>query len=171
MLLNLCVAERRAGCESRLALFDNRHQPPNIELYEQAWHAGLKVHLVRCRGRADWLAVREISSLIRCQRFNLIHTHGYKANIYGYLAARLQRTPVVATCHNWVGGTTALDVYNRLDRIVLGRFDGVAAVSDEVMESLVSSGIPREKIRPIANGIDVLASEAADPARFPGIST
>jgi glycosyltransferase involved in cell wall biosynthesis len=171
MLLNLCAAQRRAGCDGRLALFDNRHQAPNIDLYEQAWHAGLKVHLVRCRGRADWLAVRDIRSLIRFQRFNLIHTHGYKANAYGYLAARLERTPVVATCHNWVGGTMALDVYNRLDRTVLRRFHGLAAVSDEVMEILVSLGIPREKIRPIANGVDVRASQAADPARFPGIRT
>src|SRR5262245_18386487 len=160
MLLNLCVAERRAGCESRLALFDNRHQPPNIELYEQAWHAGLKVHLVRCRGRSDWLAVREITSLIRSQRFHLIHTHCYKANTYGYLAARLERIPLVATCHNWVGGTTALNLYNRLDRIVLRRFRGLAAVSDEVMENLVSSGIPKDKIRPIANGIDVRVQAA-----------
>src|SRR5262249_34309966 len=61
--------------------------------------------------------------------------------------------------------------YNRLDRIVLRRFRALAAVSDEVMESLISSGIPRERIRAIANGIDLRASEAADPARFPGIRT
>jgi glycosyltransferase involved in cell wall biosynthesis len=168
MLLNLCLARQKAGCEDNLALFDNRHQP-NTELYEQARRARLKVHQVRCRGRVDWLAVREIRSLIQSERINLLHTHGYKANLYGYLAARWEGKPAVATCHNWVGGTPVLGVYNRLDRMVLKRFRALAAVSDEVRERLVSSGIPRERIRAIANGIDMQASDTAHPARFPGI--
>ena len=169
MLLNLCLAQHQAGCENILAIFDNRHQP-NAELYEQARRAGLRAHQVHCRGRADWLAVRQIGALIRSERIVLIHTHGYKANLYGYLAARRQGIPAVATCHNWVDGTTALGIYNRLDRIVLRRFSAVAAVSDDVMDNLISSGILRQKIRGIANGINVQASgEAASPARFPGI--
>src|SRR5262249_26228701 len=132
MLLNLCVAQQRAGCENILALFDNRHQP-NAEFYEQAQRVGLKACKVRCRGRADWFAVREIRSLIRAEFPSLIHTHGYKANFYGYMAARLEGNPAVATCHNWVGGTPARGIYNRLDRMLLGKFRAVAAVSDEVM--------------------------------------
>jgi glycosyltransferase involved in cell wall biosynthesis len=168
MLLNLCLAQQRAGCENSLAMFDNQHQP-NTELYEQAWRAGLKVYPIRCRGRADWFALRHIGALIRSNSVDLIHTHGYKANLYGYLAARFENRLAVATCHNWVGGTPALGIYNHLDRLVLRKFRAIAAVCDEVEENLVSWGIPRHKIRAIANGVDTAASEAAGPARFPGI--
>src|SRR5262249_40752946 len=114
-------------------------------------------------------ALREIRALIRTEKPSLLHTHGYKANFYGYLAACLEEKPAVATCHNWVSGTPALGIYNRLDRMVLRRFRAIAAVSDEVLGNLVASGIPREKIRAIGNGIDVQAFGAAGPARFPGI--
>src|SRR5215831_3228376 len=128
MLLNLCLAQHQAGCENTLAIFDNRHQP-NTELYEQARRAGLRAHQVRCRGRADWLAVRQIRALIRSECIVLIHTHGYKANLYGYLAARRQGIPAVAPCHNWVDGTTALGSYNRPERTTSSCFGAAGAGS------------------------------------------
>src|SRR5262245_15063623 len=137
MLLNLCVSQQRAGCHSTLALFYNDHRP-NVELYEQAGRHGLQARIVRCHGKADWRAIREIRELIREGAVDLVHTHGYKADVYGYLAARRENKPVVATCHNWLGGTPSLGIYNFLDRVVLKKFDAVAAVSGPIAERLVA---------------------------------
>ncbi len=162
MLLNLCASQQKAGCENSLMLFYNVHAP-NVEFYERARRRSLSVRMVHCQGRADWRAVRQIEECIQEDGIQLLHTHGYKADLYGYVAARRSGKPIVATCHNWVGGTAALGIYNRLDRMALKRFQGLAAVSDSVAQRLLDSGVAAKKIRTIANGIDVGLFERARP--------
>jgi glycosyltransferase involved in cell wall biosynthesis len=162
MLLNLCASQQKPGCENSLMLFYNVHAP-NVEFYERARRRGLSVRMVHCQGRADWRAVRQIEECIQEDGIQLLHTHGYKADLYGYVAARRSGKPIVATCHNWVGGTAALGIYNRLDRMALKRFQRLAAVSDSVAQRLLDSGVSAKKIRTIANGIDVGLFERARP--------
>jgi glycosyltransferase involved in cell wall biosynthesis len=162
MLLNLCASQQIAGHENSLLLFYNVHVP-NVEFYERARRRGLCVRMVHCRGRADWRAVSQIEDCIREDGIDLLHTHGYKADLYGFLAAWRCGKPVVATCHNWVGGTAALGVYNHLDRLALRRFNALAAVSDEVAQRLLDAGVPAEKVKTIANGVDVQAFESGRP--------
>jgi glycosyltransferase involved in cell wall biosynthesis len=163
MLLNLCASQQKAGCENSLMLFYNVHAP-NVEFYERARRRGLSVRMLHCQGRADWRAVRQIEDCIQDDGIELLHTHGYKADLYGYVAARRSGKPIVATCHNWVGGTAALGIYNHLDRMALKRFHGLAAVSDSVAQRLLNSGVAAAKIRTIANGIDVEPFERALPS-------
>src|SRR5436305_8685811 len=163
MLLNLCASQQKAECENSLMLFYNVHAP-NVEFYERARRRDLSVRMVHCQGRADWRAVRQIEECIQEDGVQLLHTHGYKADLYGYVAARRSGKPIVATCHNWVGGTAALGIYNHLDRMALKRFQGLAAVSDAVAQRLLDSGVATKKIRTIANGIDVGPFERALPS-------
>ncbi len=165
MLLNLAQSQKSIGCDPCLLLFYNVHQP-NVALYERARSRGISVRMLRCEGRADLRALREIREYIRTEQVDLIHTHGYKADLYGYLAARREAKPIVATCHNWVGGTAALGIYNRLDRIALRKFNGVAAVSNAVAGQLRDAGIADNKIHTIANGIDIDKFSGAEPAWF-----
>ena len=158
MLLSLCASQEKADCQNSLLLFYNVHVP-NVEFYERARRRGMCVRMVHCNGKADWRAVRQIEEYIREDGIDLVHTHGYKADLYGYLAAWRSRKPVVATCHNWVGGTAALGIYNYLDRMALKRFNALAAVSDVVAHRLLAFGVLAEKIKIIANGIDVRAFE------------
>jgi glycosyltransferase involved in cell wall biosynthesis len=162
MLLNLCASQEKAGCQNSLLLFYNVHTP-NVEFYERARRHGISVRMVHCKGRADWRAVQQIEEYIQTEAIDVVHTHGYKADLYGFLAAWRSGKPVVATCHNWVGGTTALGIYNHLDRLALKKFSALAAVSDEVAQRLLDSGVPADKIRTIANGIDVQSFEHGHP--------
>lgn len=162
MLLNLCASQQKAGCQNSLLIFYNVHAP-NVEFYERARRRGLSVRMVHCQGRADWRAIRQIEEYIQEDGIDLLHTHGYKADLYGYVAARRSHKPIVATCHNWVGGTAALGIYNHLDRLALKRFNGLAAVSDSVAQRLIDSGVSPRKIKTIANGIDVEPFARAQP--------
>lgn len=154
MLLNLCASQKNGGSANALLVFYNAHQP-NVALYQEAERRGLNPAMVRCEGRIDWRALQEIRRYIREQAIDIIHAHGYKADLYGYAAARREKKPIVATCHNWRDVGRALSIYNRLDRQVLKRFDGIAAVSETVAEKLRQSGVPPSRIQVIANGIDV----------------
>lgn len=153
MLLNLAGSQEKLGCRNSLLLFYNVHKP-SMEFFERARHIGLSARMVRCEGRVDFRTVRDIRECIRADKVDLVHSHGYKADLYGYLAASREGKPIVATCHNWLGGSASLGIYNRLDRMALRKFNAVAAVSSEVAGKLRASGIAESKIRPIANGVN-----------------
>jgi len=163
MLLNLVSHDARAIADNVLAVFDNRHQQ-NLDLYHRALKKGVNAELISCQGRADRRAVREIRRLVRARGIDVMHTHGYKADIYGFVAARSEGTPLVATCHNWLAGGAALATYNFLDRMALKQFDTVCAVSPPIAEKLLSLGLRRERVTVIPNGIDVHAFDPGSRA-------
>jgi glycosyltransferase involved in cell wall biosynthesis len=162
MLLTLASSFERIGVETILLVFHNLHRP-NLEFAERARARGLSVHILPCKGRTDWTAVQGIRECMREYAVDVLHTHGYKADLFGYLAAKLERKPIISTCHNWTRGA-ALNLYYRLDRWMLKRFNMVVAVSDNVAEKLKLSGISGSRIRVVSNGIDASLLQNASPS-------
>ncbi|HZS28390.1 MAG TPA: hypothetical protein VFB76_14260, partial [Candidatus Angelobacter sp.] len=80
MLLNLCLGQEKSGCSNSLVLFYNVHVP-NVEFYERARRRGISVRMVHCQGRIDWSAVRQIKEYMHEDGADVLHTHGYKADI------------------------------------------------------------------------------------------
>lgn len=162
MLISLAKSLNARGCHNVVGVFHNSHRP-NGEVGNLAQLQGLPVEMIPCRGRADWGAVRAVRNCIRAHGVDLVHTHGYKADLYGYAAARSLRTPLVATCHNWTRQTISLRLHAFLDHLVLRHFHQIVAVSDHVATSLRHLGAPHDRITRIDNGIDFSAFEAAPP--------
>jgi len=162
VVLNLARHFPRMGHESQIAVFENL-RAPNVHIAEAAAALHLPVQLVPCRGRFDWDAVARLRSLAESYNSDVVHMHGYKADLYGYAALRRLQTAKVSTCHGWVHNTLALSAYGVMDRFMLRRFDLVVAVSAEIAETLRRAGISPEKIRVIDNGIDVASLETAAP--------
>lgn len=163
MILNLAPPLQRLGCESLVGVFYNTHRP-NTELAEQARRHGLPVVMIPCRGRADRAALRAIEDSMREHHIELIHTHGYKADLYGYTAAKNLGIPILATCHNWPDKNLPLWVYSVLDRWMLRRFPQIVAVSEGVRSALRRFGVPQSRIAIIGNGIDFKTFCAAPPS-------
>jgi glycosyltransferase involved in cell wall biosynthesis len=141
------------NCRSLIGAFE--HRPHQIEeLTRQAQRRGLTVLPLLCRGRWDRQTMRAIREILISQKIDVLHTHGYKPDIYGYLASRGFGIPRVATCHLWTDDTSSVRAYEFLDSLILRRFNSVVAVSDAVAERLLGSGIQSSRIRVIENGID-----------------
>jgi glycosyltransferase involved in cell wall biosynthesis len=62
--------------------------------------------------------------------------------------------PYVSTCHTWYDNNLLVRLYGVVDRLVLRRYAGVVAVSEEVKQRLLKSGVSKNKIYLINNGID-----------------
>lgn len=159
----LSHALQREGLYVHVGVFSNQHAP-NREVADRALQAGLPVELIDCRGRVDFAAIRNLRKFIQTQKIDVVHTHGYKANLYGYRAAAPVGIPVLATCHNWADSNVPLWIYSALDRLALRRFTHVAAVSEGVKASLRRFGVPERKISVISNGIDIDALASARPS-------
>ncbi|MFF1301635.1 glycosyltransferase [Streptomyces sp. NPDC058307] len=130
---------------------------------------GVRVTHLGMAGNRDLAALPRLVRLIRRGRYDLVHTHLYRACVYGRLAARLAGVrAVVATEHSLgdsqmegrrlTSGVRAL--YLASER--LGR--STVAVSPTVADRLRRWGVPAPRIEVIPNGID-LARFRFDPAR------
>jgi glycosyltransferase involved in cell wall biosynthesis len=114
----------------------------------------------------------KLRKIIRDGRYDVVHTHLYRAQIYARPAARLAGTPVVVTTEHSIGEThierRKMTPSVRALYLASERFsDATIAVSEVVRERLVRWGVPAKKITVIPNGLDTdeLAFDPADRQR------
>lgn len=91
---------------------------------------------------------------IREERVDVVHSHGYKANIiFGLMPRAVRPVPVVCTLHGWcsTGGFSRLRFYEWLDARVLGRHDAVVAVSRRMLDLPAISRRRLRRLRLIPN--------------------
>jgi len=156
------------GAELQLAMLvqRTRHDADVVALY----NAGPVADMIRAAGatvidlgmtrNTELSALLRLRRIIRAGRYDVVHAHLYRSQIYGRPAARLAGTPVVITTEHSIGethierrkmtpGVRALYLASELFS------DATIAVSDVVRERLVRWGVPAGKITVIPNGLDV----------------
>lgn len=113
--------------------------------------------------RFDIGIVQRLRRELKRRCIDAIHSHGYKPDFYGGLAAKLSNIPVMSTCHLWTRATPALRSYANLDAMMLRRFDRVVAVSEPIFHELHSAGVPVRNLALIPNGISIAQFKTAAP--------
>lgn len=131
-----------------------------LELVKQFNEIG-PTHYIPMNSRFDFSAVGKLAALIKERDIDVIHTHGYKSDILGVLAARKTGIPCVVTPH---GFENAADLKLRFF-IWLGcqsmRFaDKVVPLSKQLMRDVEKFSISTEKLAYIQNGVDLSEVEA-----------
>lgn len=157
VLIELSAQLKALGDSVTVGAFSNQHTDGagSSELAEHARARGLKAELFKCKGRVDLKTVAAICRFVKDNGVDVIHSHGYKSNIYACLANRKVKSKLVTTCHNWINADSKMSFYTRLDKFFLRRFDAVVAVSDEVSDQLLKAGVEPGKLKVIGNGIDL----------------
>jgi glycosyltransferase involved in cell wall biosynthesis len=126
---------------------------------------GTPVHDIGMRGNTDVAALPRLARLIRAGRYDLVHTHLYRACVYGRVAARLAGVRhIVATEHSLgdrhIEGHRLSAGIRRLYLAAERLGDTTIAVSSTVARRLIGWGVPASRIDVVPNGID------AEPFRF-----
>ena len=99
-------------------------------------------------------------SAVREERPTLLHTHMVHADVYGSLAAHLQRTPFVSTRHN--DDRYLLGPFRFVDRAFMSGVNAIIAISDAVREFHIRAGLPAQKLVTIHYGLDELPSAPSE---------
>ena len=162
---NLAVHLNRLGCDCRVGVFLNSHNP-HLELAESMEREGVPVVVLPCRGRFDADTVRAIRRYVRSEGIDICNTHGYKADLFGLAATVGLRAALVTTRHTTVDEhqlIPGLRLYCIADNIAAQRFARVVAVSDAIASRLRRWGVSRAKLRVVANGTDLEAFDGAAP--------
>jgi glycosyltransferase involved in cell wall biosynthesis len=143
----------RVGVQPHLAVLQRGR------LAECAERLGVPVTQIVRRSKYDLSAVRQARALAADSGADVVHTHGYLANVL--MAAALRKSPaaLVTTVHGSREPFTGLAGLKMsfnlfLDRQAMrGRRRRVVAVGATLLEELAQRGVPREKLRLVYNGV------------------
>ena len=128
------------------------------DLFTRAEQEGIEAVKIRLNNKTFPLDLLRLATKFRRLDIDLIHSHGYKPSVAGFIAGKLSRIPVMATCHLWFSEGRVPFRYRLmtyLEKILYHYFPVIVCVSPYIKDILIKSGIHPEKIRIIRNGIDM----------------
>lgn len=119
---------------------------------------GIKVHVMNQQSRYDLRVLKKLTSFINTNRFDVVHTHGARANLLVALIKNKIQSTWVVTVHS----DPALDfmdkglkgqIFSFLNQWSLKKADKLIIVTERFKEELIKKEIPEEKIVVVYNGI------------------
>jgi len=153
MLLLLAGGRQAEGLRCVIGVFEDTRNP-HLEVAVEAQRRGLQFERIPCAGRLDTKVFDRIGLLAEKHSADIVHSHGYKADLYAWAASMNRRHALVSTCHNWPDPRLLMRFYAGADRLALRSFDAVAAVSQAVADKLAGWGVADHRISVIRNGVE-----------------
>jgi glycosyltransferase involved in cell wall biosynthesis len=137
-----------------------RHAGP---LADELAEAGLRYETLGRKRRYSVLPFARLVSLLRRERFDVLHAHMFGSNLWGTIFGPLTSTPVVIA-HEQTWSYEGRPLRRFLDGHVIGRrADAMVAVSTRDQERMIEiEGVPAEKTVYIPNAY--LPREGAPPS-------
>lgn len=129
-----------------------------VALVDKAREFGIETYRIVINNKRFPVDILRFLVWLRELDINLIHSHGYKAAIIGFVAKILMCMPTLSTCHLWFWGSGASLKFRIMTatEIFLYRFyKTITVVSQPIKQTLVLKGIDPEKIKIIKNGINI----------------
>jgi glycosyltransferase involved in cell wall biosynthesis len=155
MLLNLVREQIQLGLEPVIGSIGDLETEEKV-LEREAVHRGFRVEKFRMRPGLNLLGAWKMLSYTRAERFDLVHSHGYKGNILlGFTPRFFRRIPIVATVHGWTNTDqfTRMKIYEWVDAISLRHIDAVVAVNNKMLLNKKFSPKRLKSVAVIYNGI------------------
>jgi glycosyltransferase involved in cell wall biosynthesis len=126
--------------------------------------AGVKVFDHRTRPRGYRTEFRAHRGLVETWRPDVVHTHGYRADVVaGYAVG--PRALRVTTVHGFTGGDWKNRLYEWLQVWAYRHFDAVVAVSRSVRERLQERGVRASRLELIPNAFSATGALSRSDAR------
>ena len=167
-ILQLTRELRRLGCQAEILILHRR--PPNLSrdhrLVVEANAQGIPAYELNDPTRLSVHNSWKVVNVLQQGRFDLLHTHDYKADVLGALIARLAGIPSVATVHGLTDAYFWVKVYQQFDLLALRFHSRVIAVSSALRDDLIAQGLSPAKVIMVHNAIDLTAFAAnVDPTK------
>jgi glycosyltransferase involved in cell wall biosynthesis len=126
---------------------------------KEAREHGVTVHVFNQTSRYDLSILKRVVSFINEEKFDLVHTHGPRANFFVSIIRNKIQAKWALTIHS----DPTLDfmqrgikgwAYTKLNMRTFNRADLLFSVSEMLKGKLLALGVPKEKIRVVNSGIE-----------------
>ena len=121
--------------------------------------AGIKTTVLGTKSRYDLGALKRLTKFINDNNFDIVHSHGARANLFVDLIHKKIDAKWIVTVHSdplrdFEGRGFLGDIFTKLNIKALKQADGVFAITQNFADLLVDKiGLPKTKICVIYNGI------------------
>ena len=137
VILNLMSRQKELGYNTTLgSIGEKADEKKAIE--KKAEMVGLPVEIFQMKNGPNVFGAIRIYKYANENNIDIIHCHGYKANILsGLLPFRYGNVPYISTLHGWtsIKKFTKMWAYDWLDAVMAKRADRVVAVSNAMREN------------------------------------
>jgi len=140
----------------------NDVRKPCLDLAFEARQGNINTEVITCRSRFDLQTILKIISIVRRKKIDILHCHGFKADIYGWFAARWTDCYLMTTKHGWTHANRLVRLWEWMDLIFLRSFDKIVAVSDQIAQELLKKHISQDRIHRIPNGTPIYDNNKLD---------
>ena len=102
--------------------------------------------------------IRTIQNIVFTGEYNILHTHGAKANMIGVFVKKKTGIPVVSTVHSdyrldYLHSVLKMYTFGLINTIALRLVDYYIAVSLNFKDMLIKRGFAADRIQTVYNGI------------------
>jgi len=135
-----------------------QHRNESVDLYRMARSMGIEAVKIIINNKLFFIDVAKAALCIKKMGIDLIHSHGYKPSVVGFIIHLLTGIPIIATCHLWyMGGERPLKqkIMTRLELFCYRFFPQIVGVSEPIKKTLIKSGVNENRITIIKNGVFV----------------
>jgi glycosyltransferase involved in cell wall biosynthesis len=112
---------------------------------------GIDLHVLEVEGRGYLRERALVADVLERTRATVLHTHGYRPDIVDAPVARRRGIATVTTAHGFTGNGWRNRLYEIMQRRSFRHFDAVVAVSRGLVQRLVGSGVPAERVHLVPN--------------------
>ncbi|MCQ6276839.1 glycosyltransferase [Bacillus sp. V3B] len=129
-------------------------------MLQQAVSKGIEVQLFHQKSKFDFTIIKKVCDFIDKNGIDIFHTHGPRANLYGYFIKRKRPDCKWVTTvhsnpyHDFLKKGISGSVLTKLHLWALKKPDHYFAISTRFQELLSREGIMKDQITTIFNGID-----------------
>ncbi|MDO6444972.1 glycosyltransferase family 4 protein [Colwellia sp. 1_MG-2023] len=127
-------------------------------LYERAISLGIEAVKIVISNKGVLFEIPKAARQIADLNIDIIHSHGYKPSVYGFIISKLKSIPIMATCHLWF----ELNNYPiktkfliTLELFFYRWFARLVGVSEPIKQILMDNGLKESNIDVVANGVEV----------------
>jgi glycosyltransferase involved in cell wall biosynthesis len=126
---------------------------PRSPFVDEARDLGIRVEVVHSPARSVRPEREGVRALLKRERVNVLHSHGYRSDILDIGVARAMNVPSVTTLHGFSATDAKARVYEWLQIRAARRATAVVAVSANVRNRLLAAGVPPSRLHLISNAV------------------
>ncbi len=158
VILNLSVQMQKTGNYVPVVGCIVNSVNSDSALYNAAVELGIEAIKIPIANAGLVRDLPKAAAQLKQARIDLIHSHGYKPSVFGFIIRLLKKIPVIATCHLWFEpskGPLKTRTMIRLEKFFYRWFPKIIAVSDPIKTILLASNLKPQQVDVIRNGVDV----------------
>lgn len=152
-ILDCAASLRGRGYDLVIGAFSGGGPAKTHAYAEEAARRGLAVRMLQEKRSLDFGVVRQVMAIIDDVGADIVHTHDFRSNIFGLLAARLRRKPVVTTVHGWIANDPKGRLYVAADKAMIRFFDHIVTVSERTRGLVDKARVKASKVSVIPNAL------------------